>query len=179
VGVERVIRRLNNMIHTTMTVRVPKDLYKRLRRLACTTQRSFEIAAIEALNAWVDRVNEHRLNQEEATCEQKYADTHIDTVDADFITSLYEYGIARNPKTGETIFCRTAGYREDGIELTEHRYTTMNITIEDVKEDLNEIDPGYFSFIGSDLQTELTRLSNGHLSGTILSMNQYDERYGE
>ena len=101
---------------------------------------------------------------------------YTDRVDVDTQISLYEYGIIRNPKTGRTILCHNSydlniTFPEDGPFKPD--LTVEYFYIEDVEEALNDCPDGFFSFIGSDLQTELSMLDNDNLAHTIQSLMQY------
>lgn len=98
---------------------------------------------------------------------------YTDRVDVTFDISLHEYGLIRNPKTTETIFCinPTNDFPDDDYE---YEYTSNPISVEDVRDALQEAGDGYFSFVGSDLETELTNLSNEWLTTHIMSLNMYN-----
>ncbi len=103
--------------------------------------------------------------------------THTDTMDVDFDISLNEYGIARNPDNGDTVFCLNP---DDNYEMNEnpnYQYRHLNISLQDVKDALNDASDGFFDFIGSDLNTELDNLDNDFLSHMILSLNQYNGHF--
>lgn len=104
--------------------------------------------------------------------------THTDRLDADFDISLHEYGIVRNPITNDTVFCLnpTDDFPPDNYE---YQYSNFDITPDDVIEALNEAEPGFFSFIGSDLKTELERIKQDDtvLSYVIYSLNQYNGHF--
>ena len=102
-------------------------------------------------------------------------DAYTDRVDVTIEISLLEYGIIRNPKTNECIFCitRTCEWEmeddDKSIEL-QHR----DISIDDMKEYLEEwASDGFFSFIGSDKQKELDQLDN-NFAHLIQSITMYD-----
>jgi len=102
-----------------------------------------------------------------------------DRTDATFEIALYEYGLVRNPKTGETAFCinTTDDFKED----YEYEIVTMEISAREIQEALEEISDGYFDFIGSDRKTELKNIDNEYLTHHIRAMNMYngwfDPRY--
>ena len=66
---------------------------------------------------------------------------YTDKVDVTFDISLHEYGIIRNPKTDETIFCLnpTDDFPPDGYEY-EYRHAT--VTIEEVREAVRNMEDG-------------------------------------
>lgn len=90
-----------------------------------------------------------------------------DTVDVDTAVSLCEYGIARNPKTGLVIY---AFQKENGT----FAFDWTRADIDDVKEALSEMREGFWSFIGSSLENELSGLNNDYLSSIIMSMNNWN-----
>lgn len=47
------------------------------------------------------------------------------------------------------------------------------ISFEDVKEVLEEVEDGYFNFIGSTREKELNELDNDYLTSHIFSLNTY------
>ena len=95
-----------------------------------------------------------------------------DGVDVSFEISLFEYGIIRNPKTCETVFCHNRHL--DPETLKDADLDCQIITIEEVKSILEEQTEGFFSFIGSDKETEINSLDNNYLSGIISSIDSYD-----
>ena len=113
----------------------------------------------------------------------KLSETHTDTVDASIEISLHEYGLARNPKTHETVFCvNPSSEYENGdvfqdMTVWEFKYRYDEISLDDVIEALHDAGPGYFSFIGSDLETELSELDNDFLSHHIMSLNMYNGHF--
>jgi len=107
--------------------------------------------------------------------EGKY-DEYLDRPDASIEISLCEYGFLRNPSTDHCIFCANTmcEFTEDNKEMDIH---TTYISFQDVLEALEEADRGYYSFIGSDKQTEVSYLSNSNLSNTITSMNCWNGKF--
>jgi len=104
---------------------------------------------------------------------------YSDRVDADFDTSLFEYGLVRNPKTNEVIFCinffdvEEYGFEwEDGTPVP--IYTSTFITWSDVWDALKEAEDGYFQFMGSDRETELESLNQKYLTRHIHTLNMYN-----
>ena len=116
------------------------------------------------------------LEAQEAKLRARYDKTHTDRVDVSFNISLFEYGVVRNPETNETIFSVTAGI-DAGIEIYKHEILIYDITIDDVRDDLEDMPSGYFALIGSTIEQELELLDNKYLSIHIKSMQQYDGRY--
>jgi len=107
---------------------------------------------------------------------------YTDRVDADFDTSLYECGLVRNPKTNKVIFCinyfEVCEYGmtwEDGVPVP--IMDTTFISWSDVWDALNEVEDGYYSFIGSDKETELKNLNAKYLTGHIQSLNMYNGHF--
>jgi len=101
-------------------------------------------------------------------------DAYTDRVDVSMEISLFEYGIIRNPETNECIFNKYLTNEEpDDDEQIELNY--VNVSLTDVRDYLIEDTcQGFFSYIGSDLKTELERLDNNNLSHIINSINSYD-----
>ena len=100
--------------------------------------------------------------------------THTDRIDVTFDIALYEYGIVRNPKNNDTVFCLTTTNDFLDDDDDDHEYSNYDISFDDVLDALKEAGKGYFSFIGSDLDTELKALDNNHLAIHIYSLNQYN-----
>ena len=96
---------------------------------------------------------------------------YTDSIDVTTTISLYEYGYIRNPKTGKTICCLNAGleHNKDNPPIIK----TTFISLEDVEEAIEEAPNGYFSFIGSDKETELKELNNEYLTWHIMTLNMY------
>jgi hypothetical protein len=101
-------------------------------------------------------------------------DAYTDRVDVSMVISLFEYGIIRNPETNECIFSRFLTNEEpDDDHEIELNYVDVSLT--DVRDYLIEDTcQGFFSYIGSDLKTELERLDNNNLAHIINSINSYD-----
>lgn len=93
---------------------------------------------------------------------------YTDTIDMSQDISLYEYGIARNPNTNDTFI---------GIDVDNEGnyilFDRIDITIEDVKEALEDVSDGFYSFIGATKEDELENLNNNYLSVNINSLNMY------
>ena len=100
-------------------------------------------------------------------------DNYSDRVDVTTTISLYEYGIIRNPKTDKVIYCMNPEGEEHTKDNPPKIQTTF-ISLEEVKEALQDIGQGYFDFIGSDREAELSNLDNNHLSHHIHSINMYN-----
>lgn len=60
-------------------------------------------------------------------------------------------------------------YPEAMIQVSPFR----EIEFEDVKEVLEEVEDGYFNFIGSTREKELNELDNDYLTSHIFSLNTY------
>jgi hypothetical protein len=102
-----------------------------------------------------------------------------DKVDVTTTISLYEYGIIRNPKTDKCIICINtheleANWGQLDADSIKPIIRIDHISLEDVKEGLEEMKQGYFDFIGSTKKEELHALDNEYLSHHITSMNQYN-----
>ena len=102
---------------------------------------------------------------------------YTDRVDCTLDISLHEYGLIRNPETTDTLFCLNPVDNYEMEENFKYKYDTLSISKKDVIEALIEIEEGYFSFIGSDLATELESLDNDNLSHTISSLNMYNGKF--
>lgn len=101
-------------------------------------------------------------------------DNYTDGVDIDPMISLFEYGILRDPKTSECIFCAFIT-NEEPDDDKEIELKFIEVTFAEVRGYLiDESVQGFFSYIGSDLETELERLDNDMLALTICSINMYD-----
>jgi hypothetical protein len=93
-----------------------------------------------------------------------------DRVDIDAEISLFEYGIIRNPSTGRTIFALTDGIQVIGIDWSD-------ISIEDVREALEEIESGFYDFIGSTKEEVLKNLNNDYLTNEINTIRGYGSHW--
>ena len=101
-------------------------------------------------------------------------DAYTDRVDVTIEISLFEYGIIRNPETNECIFNRFLT-NEEPDDDQEIELNHVNVSLYDVTSYLiDESSQGFFSYIGSDLKTELERLDNNNLAHIINSINSYD-----
>lgn len=87
---------------------------------------------------------------------------YIDGSDIDLNISLFEYGSIRNPKTGDVLY------------YFNRHFDWTTVTIDDVIEALNELNGGFFDFIGSTKEDELLNLDNDHLIFIINSLNTYN-----
>jgi hypothetical protein len=86
-----------------------------------------------------------------------------DRTDASIEISLMEYGLIRNPETNVCI--QYNDYPDMARQIT--------IDIDEVRDALEEA-TGYYSYIGSDKETELTSLDNNYLSHHITALRDYD-----
>lgn len=101
-------------------------------------------------------------------------DAYTDRVDVTMEISLFEYGIIRNPETNECIFNRFLT-NEEPDDDQEIELNHVNVSLYDVTSYLiDDSSQGFFSYIGSDLKTELERLDNDNLAHIINSINSYD-----
>ena len=94
-----------------------------------------------------------------------------DRVDVTFEISLLEYGIIRNPKTCETVFCHNSYQTPE--DLKDADLDCQIITVDEVRDVLESQGDGFFSFIGSDKETEINSLDNNHLANIISSLDSY------
>ena len=106
-------------------------------------------------------------------------DKYSDRVDMDLRTSLYEYGIIRNPETGKCITCQNCYELDtDFGRLNRDSFQPMivvrYISFEDVKEALVEVPNGYFFFISTERSAVLAELDNNSLTSYISSLEQYN-----
>jgi len=101
---------------------------------------------------------------------------YTDTMDVNFNISLHEYGIVRNPTTGDTVFCLNPS---DNYEMDEqeYNYNSNTISFDDVKDAINEASDGYFSYIGCEKHEAIERLNNNFLTSDIFSLNQYNGHF--
>ena len=100
-------------------------------------------------------------------------DKYNDRIGRTTTISLYDYGLIRDPKTNKVIVCLNPQSDEHTKENPPKIKVTF-IEFDDVKEVLQDIDNGYFDFIGSDRQTEIDTLHNNYLATTIMLVNQYN-----
>lgn len=97
---------------------------------------------------------------------------YTDRVDVSFEISLGDYGIVRNPKTDEVIY-GSAANDEGGYGA----FDTTYISLEDVREVLEDIEDGFFDYIDSNRETELNNLDNNNLASIIYSINSYGDYF--
>jgi hypothetical protein len=89
---------------------------------------------------------------------------YTDMMDTSKKISLFEYGIVRRPRDGRVVYYIP--------EINKWDWTI--ISLDKVKEALENINSGFYSFIGSDKETELKNLDNNYLSGIIFSINGWN-----
>ena len=97
-----------------------------------------------------------------------------DKVDVDGKISLYEYGIIRDPKTNKTVMCINTGDYLWGGQKPEVKI--LNISQDDVLEQLYEMEEGFFSYIGQNRDDVIqdTFRYDDNLSYLIMTMNVYN-----
>ncbi len=95
-----------------------------------------------------------------------------DGIDADSKVSLYEYGWLRNPANDKTLVC--LNHTGEHSKENPPDIRVIHISLEDVKEALEEASDGYYSFIGSDRETELKGVSNEYLINSVHSLSMYN-----
>jgi hypothetical protein len=101
-------------------------------------------------------------------------DNYTDRVDVSIEISLFEYGILRDPQTNDCIF-NNHWTNEEPDDDQEFLLNHNTVTLADVRDYLiDQTSQGFFSYIGSDLQTELDRLDNNNLAHIITPINMYD-----
>lgn len=117
-----------------------------------------------------------RYNYVKEAIENGDYDNYTDRVDVSIEISLFEYGILRDPKTNNCILLRDKTNNWEMEENNKSIHLISNeVTLSDVKDYLKEdADDRFFSYIGSDLETELKRLDNDNLAHIINSINQWD-----
>jgi len=96
-----------------------------------------------------------------------------DRTDATLEISLLEYGILRDSKTGYTIFAHPKAWKEDSEDYRDYIYDWTEIDIEQVKEILNDISEGFFSFVGIEKAEYLKMLDNNYLASVIQDIKSY------
>lgn len=89
-----------------------------------------------------------------------------DRVDVDFNISLYDYGVVRNPKNDMTLI----GIKPNN-EGSYSDYSITYISLDDVKEVLEDMDDSFFRTIDSDKETVLQNLDNENLAQYIMDIN--------
>lgn len=106
---------------------------------------------------------------------------YTDRTDVNGFISLFDQGAIRNPKTNETLFPKRSydgelicPEEDENFDISNNNVISMDITFEEVKEALEEIDKGYFSFIGSDRDKDIKNLSNDYLTNHIQTINMYN-----
>ena len=95
-----------------------------------------------------------------------------DMSDASAEISFLEYGMLRNPRANQVIYCGPVD-----CLYAEIRLDWSLIGIDDVKEYLENATDGFYSFIGSTKRKELDQLDNEFLSSLIQTINQYDGNF--
>jgi hypothetical protein len=100
-----------------------------------------------------------------------------DKVDVDEKISLYEYGVIRNPKTGKTVLCtNTNDYLYEGAKP---KVKVMYISLDDVFEKLNEVDIGFYSWIGSSKIQVMLSIAYNNLAIYINMLNNWNGSFYE
>ncbi len=93
-----------------------------------------------------------------------------DRTDASLTVSLFEHGCIRNPKTNKVIYsCKSLS----GLFLYDYTY----VSIEELKEDLEETEQCYFDFDGSNREEAIKKLNNDYLTHHITGLNMYNSLY--
>ena len=117
-----------------------------------------------------------RYGQLKEAIENGDYDNYTDRVDVSIEISLLEYGMLRDPESTECLFCIP---KSDNWEMENDNDSVVlksnDVSVDDIRDYLiDETSKGFFSFIGSDLQTELDRLDNNYLAHIIQSINLFD-----
>lgn len=97
-----------------------------------------------------------------------------DTIDANSVTSLFEYGIIRRPIDGKCIFCKNASPEPEWQRREKPDIVTRWISLNDVQEELQKVDQGFFEYIGLGRAHLLATLRNDDLSPIIAALNTYN-----
>ena len=95
-----------------------------------------------------------------------------DGTDVTATTALFEYGLLRNPETGKTLVCLNPS--EEHTEKNPPVIKVVYITMEEVREALEDVSDGYFELIGSTREEELRALDNAYLTEHISSMDMWN-----
>lgn len=99
---------------------------------------------------------------------------YTDRVDVTIEISLFEYGILRDPESNECLF-NDEFRNEEPEDDCPVQLKSCDVSVADVRGYLiDDSCKGFFSYIGSDLKTELDRLDNNNLAHIISSINSYD-----
>lgn len=99
-----------------------------------------------------------------------------DGIDGSPEITLYEYGIIRRPSDGLTIF----GFPSDDDHIDDYdKFDCTNISLEDVKEALEDTSDGFWSSIGNNKDEYINNLNNNYLSDAIFSLNQYNGYFSD
>ena len=100
-----------------------------------------------------------------------------DGTDVDIATSLFEYGILRNPQTDLTIFGVPS---DDGPDdFTHSKFGYNYVSVEDVRETLMDVDDGFYTSIGVGRDEMLRNLGNGHVASAIYDIDAYDGSFND
>lgn len=99
------------------------------------------------------------LNEEEYT----------DRVDADFDISLYEYGVVRNPQNDQTLIGIKPS--DDGLYTD---YAVTYISLDDIKEVIENMEDGFFTYIDQPKEEILEILNNDHIAPYIQYVDSYN-----
>lgn len=106
-------------------------------------------------------------------------DEYTDRVDASFDIALLEYGFVRNPETNHVLISRPRlNTPADSEEYSDYNFDWTEISRDDVLEALEEMEPGFWSFIGQD-NYKAEEVTNDFLANWISSIDSYDGRFFE
>ncbi len=101
-----------------------------------------------------------------------------DKMDHSTKISLYEYQIIRNPKTDKCVICTNTYMLNCSYGIVNNtvkpNIRVEYITFDEVKEALEEVNDGYFNFIGSTREKELKNLDNDYLTRHIYPLEQWN-----
>jgi hypothetical protein len=92
-----------------------------------------------------------------------------DRVDRDFEKSLYECGVVRNPENDMTLIGKTP--TDEGVY---DDYVVMYISLEDVKDVLEDMSDDFYEYIDDTKDHVLSTLDNDNLASIIQSIDAYN-----
>ena len=102
---------------------------------------------------------------------------YTDTVDASLEISLYEYGIARNPKTGDVVYCQNPeNWGDDKIPPS---FDWTSARVKEVKEEVKQLRDGFFEFVGTPKKEYLKWIRNANLSNVLQDVNGWNGLFNE
>ena len=104
---------------------------------------------------------------------------YSDRVDVSFEISLLEYGFARNPENNHVLIARPkVDAPADSENYEDYLYDWTEISRDDVLEALEEMEPGFWSFIGEKDYNPMED-TNDFLAHWISSIDSYNGLFFE